>query len=50
MMNRTQKELIEKLSNLSLTNPVAFAELKGRIDATYEMLALPDKQKKLTKV
>lgn len=49
-MNKTQKELTEKLNNLRTTNPVAFAELKGRINATYEILVKPNEPKKLTKV
>ena len=49
-MNHTQKELTEKLTNLRLTNPIVFAELKGRINATYEILVKPDNSKKLPKV
>lgn len=49
-MNITQKELTEKLNNLRTTDPVAYAELKGRINATYEILVKPNEHKKLSKV
>lgn len=31
------KELADKMKELQRENPLKFAELKGRIDATYEM-------------
>lgn len=49
-MNRNQKELTEKLNNLRTTHPIVFAEIKGRINATYELLVQPNEHKKLTKV
>lgn len=31
------KELADKMKELQSKNPLKFAELKGRIDATYDM-------------